>query len=144
MRLVDSHLPLKRIFSDFPTFRQKNPASGAQILPNPSPGSCKIRFPLRCLTFSRIPNRISVKPKSNVKRKSQLFLRLLRLLRFLLSNCVYYTCNLMFCSLHLYVKKAKKMNNQSINQQIPDPENTLLDPVILTRPSLLYSYIWSF
>lgn len=47
----------------------------------------------------------------------------------------------MFCSLHLYAKKAKKINKQSINKQIPDPENTLPDRVILTRPSLLYSYM---
>ena len=48
----------------------------------------------------------------------------------------------MFSSLHLYAKRQNKINKQSINKQISDPENTLLDPVILTRPSLLYSYIW--
>lgn len=37
------------------------------------------------------------------------------------------------------MKKAKKINKQSINKQIPDPENTLLDPVFVSATTLI---IW--
>ena len=68
-RLVDSLLPLERLFGwwrfpEFPTDREKNPASRAQILANlASQVAVKSRILSKYFAFSRIPHRFLVKSR---------------------------------------------------------------------------------
>ena len=69
VHLVDSLLPLERLlgswrFPEFPTDKQKNLESRAQILANPiSLVAVKCQIPSRYFAFCRIPHRILAKSR---------------------------------------------------------------------------------